>query len=293
MGDGTDRTQVTIDGRAASGAEEFARVNRVGGDFFAALGIRMRTGRAVGGEDARGAPPVVVINEAFARAYFPGEDPLGRRVNGAEVVGVAADTLYGALREPAPPALFVPAFQQDAGAFSFQVHAATPPFALEPLLRQAVREVAPAAALHDLTTPRRQIDDAVAQERLLAGLTSFFGALTLLLAALGLYGLMAYAMTRRTREVGLRMALGAGRADIRRMALGSGARLVLAGAVLGVGGALALTRLMASLLYGVTPTDPATIAAALLLLGSVTLLACWLPARSASRVDPAVALRDE
>ena len=293
MGDGTDRARVTIDGRAASGAEEFARMNRVGGDFFAALGIPLRAGRAIGAQDDRGAPPVVVINEAFVRAYFAGEDPLGRRVNGAEVVGVAADTRYGALRDPAPPALFVPAFQQAAGTFAFQVRTATPPRALAPVLRQAVREVAPAAALHDLTTSRQLVEDAVVQERLLAGLTSFFGALTLLLASLGLYGLMAYATTRRTREVGLRMALGAGRADIRRMALGAGARLVLAGAALGVGGALALTRLMASLLYGVTPTDPATIAAALVLLGCVTLLACWLPARAASRVDPAVALRDE
>jgi predicted permease len=293
IGDGTDRTRVVIEGRAASGAEEFARVNRVGGDFFAALGIPIRAGRAFGPRDAPGAPAAVVINEAFARAYFPGQDPLGRRVNGGEVVGVAGDTRYGALRDAAPPALFVPAFQQETGSFSFQVRAAAPAGALEPLLRLAVREVDPSAALHDLSTPRRQVESAVRRERLLAGIASFFGALTLLLASLGLYSLMAYALGRRTREIGVRLAIGAQPAHVRGMALAGGMRLVLAGAALGVAGALALTRLTASVLYGIGPSDPPTIAVAVLLLAAVTLLACWIPARRASRVDPAVALRYE
>ena len=293
VGDRTDRTRVTIEGRPASGTDEFAHVNRVGGGFFAAQGIPMRAGRAIGPQDDVGAPPAVVINEAFARVHFPGQDPLGRRVNGAEVVGVAADTRYGALRDPSPPAMFVPAWQQKEGSFSFQVRTVTSSAALAPLLRQAVSEVAPTAALYDFTTPRQQVEGSVSQERLLAGLTSFFGALTLLLASLGLYGLMAYAMRRRTREIGVRMALGARPADVLRMALGGGLRLVVAGAVLGVAGALALTRLTTSVLYGVTPSDPMTIAAAMLLLGGVTLLACWLPARRAALVDPTVALRYE
>jgi putative ABC transport system permease protein len=160
-----------------------------------------------------------------------------------------------------------------------------------PLLRQAVREVAPAAALHDITTVTEQVEDSVSQERLLAGLASFFGAVTLSLASLGLYGLMAHAMRRRTLEIGVRMALGAAPADVLRMALGGGLRLVLAGAALGVAGALALTRLASGVLYGVTASDPLTIAAAVLLLAGVALLACWWPARRAARVDPAVALR--
>ncbi len=293
MGD-TTRTRVTIEGReSASGGDEFAHVNRVGGDFFAALGIPMRAGRAIGPQDEVGAPPAMAINEAFARVYFPDQDPLGRRVNGAEVVGVAADTRSGALRDPAPPTMFVPAFQQAQASFCFQVRAAPSLGALASLLRQAVREVAPAAALYDLTTPREQVEGSVSQERLLAALTSFFGALTLLLASLGLYGSMAYAMGRRTREIGVRMALGARPADVLRMALGGGLRLVLMGAALGVAGALAVTRLTTSVLYGVTPSDPLAIAAAVLLLGGVTLLACLLPARRAARVDPAIALRYE
>jgi ABC-type antimicrobial peptide transport system permease subunit len=185
--------------------------------------------------------------------------------------------------------MFVSAFQQSVGSFCFQVRTASSG-ALAPLLRQALREVAPTAALYDFTTPRQQVEGSVSQERLLAGLTSFFGALTLLLASLGLYGLMAYAMGRRTREIGVRMALGARPADVLRMALAGGLRLVFAGAALGVAGALVLTRLTTSVLYGVTPSDPLTIAAATLLLGGVTLLACWLPARRAAHVDPTVAL---
>jgi predicted permease len=294
VGDTTDRTRVAIEGREpTSGGGEFAHVNRVGGDFFAALGIPMRAGRAIGPQDDVGAPPAVVINEAFARVYFPEQDPLGRRVNGAEVVGVTADTRYGALRDLPPPTMFVPAFQQAPGSFCFQVRTVASLGALAPLLRQAVLEVAPTAALYDLTTPREQVERSVSQERLLAGLTSFFGALTLLLASLGLYGSMAYAVRRRTREIGVRMALGARPADVLRMALGGGLRLVLTGAGVGVAGALGLARLTTRVLYGVTPSDPLTIAAAVLVLAGVTLLACWLPARRAARVDPAAALRYE
>ena len=294
LGDTTDRTRVAIEGRdSASGGNEFAHVNRVGGDFFSALGIPMRAGRAIGPQDDAGAPPAMVINEAFRRAYFPQQDPLGRFVNGAEVVGVAADTRCGALRDPPPPTLFLPAFQQTQGAFCFQLRTGSSWGALAPLLRQAVREIAPAAALHDITTPMEQVEESVSQERLLAGLASFFGAVTLSLASLGLYGLIAHAMRRRTREIGVRMALGAQPADVLRMALGGGLRLVLTGATLGVAGALALTRLASGALYGVAPSDPLTIAAAVLLLTGVALLACWLPARRAARVDPAVALRYE
>jgi hypothetical protein len=253
----------------------------------------MRAGRAIGLQDDAGAPPAMVINEAFRRAYFPQQDPLGRFVNGAEVVGVAADTRCGALRDPPPPTLFLPAFQQTQGAFCFQLRTGSSWGALAPLLRQAVREIAPAAALHDITTPMEQVEEWASQERLLAGLASFFGAVTLSLASLGLYGLIAHAMRRRTREIGVRMALGAQPADVLRMALGGGLRLVLTGATLGVAGALALTRLASGALYGVAPSDPLTIAAAVLLLTGVALLACWLPARRAARVDPAVALRYE
>ncbi|HUG52542.1 MAG TPA: ABC transporter permease [Vicinamibacteria bacterium] len=293
LGGRADHTRLTIEGRPAPAGDEFVHVNRVGGDFFTALGIPVRAGRALGPQDDLAAPPAMVVNEAFARAYFPGQDPLGRRVNGAEVVGVAADTLYGALREPAPATMFVPAFQHGQGSFCFQVRTPAPLGTLEPALRKAVRDVDPTAALHGLTTPRQQLQERVSQERLLAALTSFFGALTLLVASLGLYSLMAYSTGRRMREMGVRSALGARPGDIRRLALGLGLRLVVTGAGLGLAGVLALHGVTTSLLYGVAPWDPAAVGAAVLLGASATLLACWIPAARAARVDPAVALRCE
>jgi putative ABC transport system permease protein len=265
----------------------------VGGDFFAAVGLPIHAGRPVGNEDGAGSPPVMVINEAFAQLYFPGGDALGQRVNGAEVVGVAADSRMGALRDLPSPTMFVPAFQQQQGSFCFQVRTAAPLAAFEPLLRQAVREVAPSAAVYDVTTPRMVVAASVSRERLLAALTSFFGALTLLLASLGLYGLMAYSIRRQTREIGVRMALGARPADVLRMTLGRGLGLVGAGTAVGLAGALALTRLTTAILYGVAPYDPLTIAGAVFLLLSVTVFACWVPAFHAARIDPAVALRCE
>jgi ABC-type lipoprotein release transport system permease subunit len=219
--------------------------------------------------------------------------PLGRRVNGAEVVGVAADARMGEPRDPPPPAMFVPAFQQQEGSFCFQLRTEAPMGTLAPLVRRAVREVAPAAAAYDFTEVRRQVADSARPERLLAGLTSFLGVLTLLLASLGLYGLLAYSTKRRTREIGIRRALGARPVDVLWMALSGGLRLVVAGTALGVLGAWALSRLAAGLLYGVRPFDPAAVAGAVLLLLGVTLVACWLPARQAERTDPAVALRHE
>jgi predicted permease len=293
LSDRTDRARVTLEGRGpASGVDEFAHVRRVGGDFFTATGIPLRAGRALGSPTDANAPKIVVVNEAFARAYFPGEDPLGKRVNGAEVVGVAANTRLGSLRERPPPAVYVP-LPPGQGSLSFQVRTTVSSGNLEPLFRGAVREVEPSAAVHDVATLGQRVEAATSGERLLAGLTSFFGALTLVVASLGLYALMAFSTGRRTREIGVRTALGARPADILRMVMGSGLRLVLAGAALGVAGALALTRLASSVLFGVAPSDPATIAAALLLLLGVTLLACWLPARRAAGVDPALALRRE
>jgi ABC-type antimicrobial peptide transport system permease subunit len=191
------------------------------------------------------------------------------------------------------PAMFVPAFQQPVGSFCFQVRADASPGTLPLVIRQAVRAVAPAAAVYDVTDVRQQVADSLSQERLLAGLTSFFGALMLLLASLGLYGLMSLSIRQRTREIGIRTALGARPADVLWMALGSGLRLVVAGTVLGVPAALVLARLASGLFYGVVPSDPLTIAGGVLLLFGVTLLACWRPARRAERLDPAVALRHE
>ena len=285
----TDRTRVAIAGRPIPpGVSAHAHVQRVGGEFFRVNGIAMRAGRALAPRDDAGSARVLVVNEAFARAYFPDGGALGAVVNGATVVGVAPDAR--ALRGPAPPEMVVPASQYGLAVFAFQLDA---PGTTSASLEAAVREVAPSAAVYERTTPRAQWAAAAQQERFLASLTTSFAAVALLQAALGLYGSLAQATARRTREIGIRMALGARPAAVRRATVASGLRLAAAGAVLGLAGSAALAPVARTVLYGVTPSDPWTVAATVCVLGAAALAACWLPAARASRVDPAVALRHD
>ena len=285
----TDRTRVAIAGRPIPpGVSAHAHVQRVGGEFFRVNGIAMRAGRALAPSDDAGSARVLVVNEAFARAYFPDGDALGAVVNGATVVGVAPDA--DAVRDPAPPEIVVPASQYGLAVFAFQLDA---PGTTSAALEAAVRDVAPFAAVYERTTPRAQWAAAAQQERFLASLTTSFAAVALLQAALGLYGSLAQATARRTREIGIRMALGARPAAVRRATVASGLRLAGAGAVLGLAGSAALAPVARTVLYGVTPSDPWTVAATVCVLGAAALAACWLPAARASRVDPAVALRHD
>jgi predicted permease len=285
----TDRTRVAIAGRPVPpGVSAHAHVQRLAGEFFRVNGLAMRAGRAIASSDDAGSARVLVVNEAFARAYFPDGGALGAVVNGATVVGIASDAR--GLRGPAPPAMQVPAWQDGLAVFAFQLDA---PGTTAAAIEAAVREVAPAAAVYERTTPRVQWAAAAQQERFLASLTSAFAAVALLQAALGLYGTLAQATARRTREIGIRMALGARPGAVRRATAASGLRLAAAGAVLGLAGTAALAPVARTVLYGVAPTDPWTGAAAACVLGVTALAACWLPAARASRVDPAVALRHE
>jgi len=291
LGDNTDRMRVEIAGDVRGIEMNDAYVNRVGGEFFSAMGIPIRSGRPIGLQDVAGTPPVIVVNEAFVRQFFAGRNPLGHRVNAREVVGVVADTKYGSLRDDPPPTMFVPSFQGPGGSFAFQIRSDGSVAGLPPIVRQIVREIAPTAVPYDFTAPSKMIEDSVGQERLLANVTSLFSVLALLLASLGLYGSTAYAIGRRTREIGLRIALGAQPADVFQLVAGDSLRLSLTGAALGLAGALALTGLMRNVLYGVTPADPLSLVAAALVLASGTMLACWLPARRAMQLDPTVALK--
>jgi predicted permease len=290
-----EKQRVSIDGEAATNDRAVADVNWVGGDFFAALGIPVRSGRALGRHDDAQAARVAVINEAFARRYFGARDAIGHHVNGREIVGVVGDTKYGSLRSAAPPMLFVPLFQEpmDHAVFSVRVQPDLPRALLAARVRDLVREMAPTAALNGPTTAEAQVAKATTEERLLATLTGFFGGLALLLASLGLYGLLAYRTTRRTREIGVRRAVGATTGDIVWLALGDGLRLAAAGALLGLAGALATSRLLSGLLYDVAPTDPATFLVSVAVLWLVALLACAIPALRAARVHPMAALRRE
>jgi predicted permease len=249
-------------------------------------------------------PVPAMVNQAFAMKYFPNANPVGQHFGeseanaetgeekslGWEIVGLVADAKYNRLRRSVEPTTYVPA---TGGSVSFSLRTASDPERFATQVRAAVNEMDRNLPVFGVRTLTQQIDRQVFQERLVARLAGFFGALALLLACIGLYGLVSYEVARRTREIGIRTALGAEKVDVLRLVLGQGMRLTAAGAVLGIALALGLTRYAKSLLFGVGAADPLTFAAATALLMGVTLLACYVPARRATRVDPVVALRYE
>ncbi len=249
------------------------------------------------------APVPVIINEAFARKFFAKEDPIGKHMGNAEedepetgpqpgytIVGIAGNTKYADLRGELKPTMYLPLVGNSA---HFELRTAGNPTALVGLVRDVVTRADKNLPLFEVRTQIDQIEETLFQERVMGRLSSFFGVLALLLACIGLYGLLSYEVTRRTREVGIRMALGAERSDVLRLVVGRGILLVAVGALAGVGTAVGVTRFMSSMLYGVRANDPETMAGVAVLLGLVALAGCWIPARRAMRVDPMVALRYE
>jgi predicted permease len=249
-------------------------------------------------------PIPAIVNQAFVRKYFPKVTPLGQRFGtpetnpepgqvqgpGWEIVGVVADAKYNNLRRSVEPTTYVP---HSGGTVSFSLRTAAEPERFIAPVRSIVNGMDSNLPMFNVRTETQQIDRQVFKERLVARLAGFFGVLALLLACIGLYGLVSYEVARRTREIGIRTALGAERQDVLRLVLMQGMRLALAGAAVGIALALVLTRYTTSLLFGVGASDPLTYAAVTALLVGVTLLACYVPARRATRVDPVVALRYE
>ena len=228
---------------------------------------------------------------------FKDQNPLGRHITGIgnrgtshEIVGIVGDTKFRALRSEIAPTLFVPA---EGGEAVFEVRTAVDPRTVIAAVRSMVSQLDGNLPLLSVKTQSDEIDRSLFQERLIARLSSLFGGLSLLLACIGLYGLLSYEVARRTREIGVRMALGARPSDVLRFIVGQGIALSAAGAILGILGALGVTRYLASLLYGVRPFDPLTFLVVALLLALVAVAACYIPARRASRVDPMAALRYE
>ncbi|HEY6290079.1 MAG TPA: ABC transporter permease [Terriglobia bacterium] len=274
----------------------------VGPRFFETFRIPLLLGRIIEAADIEGAPRIAVVNSIFARRYLGGGSPIGRRfgfdaAKNAEIaiVGVVGDARYGELREEPPPTIYFPYAQHlDILEFmTFEVRTAGDPRNLIPAVRQVVQNLDRNVPMRDVITQSEQIDQATFQERLFARLSSFFALLALVLACVGLYGMMSYAVARRTNEIGIRMALGAQRAKILRMVLREAITLAGLGIVTGVPAAWAASRLIATMLYGLKPTDPLTVLVAIAVMAVVTVLAGYLPARRASRVDPMVALRYE
>jgi len=303
LGDMGWKTRIGVVGRPPrDDGHNTTMVNFVAGSFFSTYGIPIMAGRAVDlADDARGGS-VAVVNQAFVREFFGGEDPLGRtlqRPNAGNmpefitVVGVARDASYSAVRDPAPPTIYFPYYPQASAnaEATFAVRAWGDPRGLVPLIRKTVRSVNPLLPLDDLRTQQAQIGELSATERMFAWLSGVFSILAVGLVSLGLYGLMSYSVLSRQGEIGLRMALGARPAQVVWMIVCECLLVVGIGVGLGLIGAYAATRLVSSLLFGLSATDPAVFAAGGFLLLLVAIIAGWMPARRASRLDPMVALR--
>ncbi|HEU0176230.1 MAG TPA: ABC transporter permease [Blastocatellia bacterium] len=271
--------------------------NLISPNYFRTLGASLAQGREFTALDTAGAPLVAVVNEAAARRYWPGQEVVGKRIvrgsQFAEVVGVVRNTKEKGLTADPRPALYLPLLQNYIPELTLHVRTATPSQTLLAAVRREVQTLDPTLPVYNLQTLAQQKDGSLYTERLAATLLALFGLLALSLAAVGIYGVLSYAVTERTREMGIRLALGANSRDLLRLVVWQGLTLTLIGLVIGVGASLALTRLIATLLFGVSATDPLTFIVIPLLLTVVALLACWIPARRATRVDPLVALRYE
>jgi predicted permease len=277
------------------------RQNRVGAGFFHALGIPLLAGREFTAADRLGAPKVAIVNEAFTRKFKLGRDPVGKRIGDGrdapldyEIVGLVKDAAYSDVKQKAPPVLYY-AIRQDTsfGARFFYLRTALPPERMTSAIRDVVKRLDPALPIVDLKTLPQQVRESTYLDRMISLLSAAFAALATLLAAVGLYGVLAYTVAQRTREIGVRMALGASGGRVRAMVLAQVGRMTLVGAVIGVAGALALGKAAESLLFGLDGHDPMVIASSVAVLSLVALAAGYLPAWRASRVEPMRALRSE
>lgn len=294
---GSSRTRVGPDGRPPTPKDE-AWVNDVGRRFFETMGVPILTGRPFDQRDGETSQPVVMVNRQFVKEFFPDGNPVGRSLRNNnvvyEIVGVCGDTPFGRLRVPIPPT-FYRLFAQirEPGAMTFEVRTSARETALMNSVRGAVAGIDKDLPVFDVRTQTEQIDALLSRERLFMALTTTFGALALVLASIGIYGLLAQGVSRRTNEIGIRLALGAARRDVLVMILREASSLAALGAVIGVVAAALLSRYVRTMLFGITPEDPATFFGAVAAVMLVALLAGWIPARKASRLDPMAALRHE
>jgi len=284
-----------------------ANFNPIGPDYFVTIGAPLVKGRQLTLQDDQDHPGVVIVNEAFVRHYFPNEEPLGRRLKisapariwrnqrltSFEIVGVVRDVKSAGLQADSEPTYYVPATQAPLQDMTMVVRTTTEPTSIVPALRRAVWSIDPNQPIANVQTMEQVVSDNIAQPRLNMVLMGLFGGLALVLAAVGIYGLLSYAVTQRTQEMGIRLALGAQVSDVMGLVLKQGMVLALVGEAIGLAGAFALTRLIRGLLFGVTPTDATIFAAVVGVLTFIALLACYLPARRATKVDPLKALRYE
>jgi len=295
-------SSISVQGYTPKPREETdAQIIVVGPGYVETVGMTLVAGRGIGPQDSETSSKVAVVNEELAHHYFGNQNPVGKRFGfddakhaaDIEIVGVVKDAKYTEMREPSPPVILIPVFQNPDFMNDLEIRTAANPTAVAADVRRILNDINSRLLGRKVVTLSQQVDDALSQERLIAQLSSAFGGLALLLACVGLYGVMAYAISRRTNEIGIRMALGAESHQVLWMVLKESLLLVMIGLFIGVPAVLASTRLISAQLYGVTPNDPLTIALAAVLLLAVAALAGFIPARNASHVDPMVALRYE
>jgi putative ABC transport system permease protein len=268
-------------------------------DYFRTVGIRIQRGRSFSDIDREGAPPVVIVNETMARRFWPQKDVIGQRIlvrneeTPREIIGVISDVRHFGLEREAEPEMYVPFAQFVIDVMPMVIRTQSAPVHLTSLIREQVRAVDSGVAIAEIKPMEWLVTDTLAQRRFTMVLLGVFGAVALLLAGFGIYGVMGYAVRERTREIGIRRALGAQGSDVMRLVIKQGLGLTVAGIGAGLALTFGLTRLMTTLLFGVSPTDPLTFGSVAMVLTTVALVACCVPARRAIRVDPVTALRAE
>jgi predicted permease len=292
-----------VEGRPAKADDRnHVHMHIVSPEFLDAMRIPLILGRRIAEADRENGTRVAMISQAMAKRYFPNENPIGKRfgwrlekAGELEIVGVVGDARYTSLKDEMPPTVYLPYLQNldRVGSLNFAVRAGGDPQRLIGAVREAVRDIDPNVPMFDVMTQTEQIESSLRHERAMATLTTFFGLVALTLSCIGLYGLMSYITARRTRETGVRIALGAQTRDIAASVLGRAMLLVAAGVSIGTAAAFGLTRYVQSMVFQVTPTDPLSLVAAIAAMGIVAIAASWIPARRASRVDPVTALRTE
>jgi putative ABC transport system permease protein len=268
------------------------------------MGIPLRAGRFFTDQDGKGAEPVVIVDETFAQRYFPGENPIGKHIKGEfsggegkspwQIIGVVGGAKYWVLSKDPFPHMYFSYLQENWGSMALVVRAQSrDPMTLAAPIRAELAAIDKYQPIHSFKPLEATVSELSAPERFTTMLLTAFAILAAGLAAIGIYGVISYTVTWQTRELGVRLALGAQPKDVLRLILGQGVRLTVIGSVIGLAGAFALTRVMSSLLYGVSATDPMTFVVAALALSVVALAACYIPARRVTKIDPMIALRCE
>jgi len=295
----SNTTRVVVDGRKSpDGHGERTWVLEIGQGFFQTMSIPILYGRDLTRSDHTGSTPVAVVNQQFAKLFFPNQIPVGKTfkhgTHVVEIVGICGDSRYDRVRSKVPPTFYFPFnHAREIGSMTFEVKTGTDPKSIVPAIRDIVQSQDRDVPIFDVRTQTEQIDATISRERVFAALATAFGGLALILACVGIYGVMAHSVARRTGDIGIRMALGAQSRQVLQMVLRETVLMTIFGVVIGLAGSAALVRYVRGMLYGLEPFDPFTFTAAVAVMLLVALSAGWWPARKASRVDPITALRHE